>query len=245
MNDTIKLIQNHRSIRSYLDKDIPEDVLREVLKASQAMPNSINGQQISVIVVRDKARKKEISSFSGSNPWIEQAPVFLIFAADFYKTNVAALKSGKKQIIQESVEGTLAATFDAGIAMGGAVVAAESLGLGIVPIGGVRSNPEEIIRILELPEYTFPLAGLVLGYPANNSALKPRLPLESFAHAEVYNKEEVKKSIDIYDKAMEEYYNNRGDKATNWSNQVSSIYQFVYFPKVYDAMKKQGFSNDK
>ncbi|MDT8715680.1 NADPH-dependent oxidoreductase [Clostridium sp. 19966] len=245
MNDTIRLIQNHRSIRNYLDKDIPEEVLDEILKASQSMPNSINGQQISVIVVKDKKRKSEISAASGSNPWIDQAPVFLIFVADFYKTNIAALKSGKKQVIQESVEGTLAATFDAGLAMGGAIVAAESLGLGIVPIGGVRTNPEEIIRLLELPEYTFPLAGLVIGYPADNSALKPRLPLESFAHEETYNKEKVKEAIDTYDKAMEEYYTKRGDKSTNWSNQVSSIYQFVYFPKVYPTMKKQGFLNDK
>ncbi|WP_253199371.1 nitroreductase family protein [Clostridium tagluense] len=45
MNETIKLIQDHRSIRSYLDKDISEEVLDQILKSAQAMPSSINAQQ--------------------------------------------------------------------------------------------------------------------------------------------------------------------------------------------------------
>ena len=57
MNDIIKSIQNHRSIRSFLDTEVSEEVIDEILKASQSMPNSINGQQTSVIVIRDKKTK--------------------------------------------------------------------------------------------------------------------------------------------------------------------------------------------
>ena len=53
MNDVVKLINNHRSIRSFQNKEVSEDIIDEILKSSQSMPNSINGQQTSVIVIRD------------------------------------------------------------------------------------------------------------------------------------------------------------------------------------------------
>jgi FMN reductase [NAD(P)H] len=57
MNNTINVIKNHRSIRQYLDKDVSDELIDEIVKCAQAMPNSINGQQTTVIVVRDKDKK--------------------------------------------------------------------------------------------------------------------------------------------------------------------------------------------
>jgi len=57
MNETIRKIQDHRSIRSFKDQNIDEATINEILKSAQAMPNSINGQQSSVIVVQDKVKK--------------------------------------------------------------------------------------------------------------------------------------------------------------------------------------------
>lgn len=62
MNNTIENIKNHRSIRQYLDKDISDEIIDEIIKASQAMPNSINGQQTTVIAIRDKAKKKNLQN---------------------------------------------------------------------------------------------------------------------------------------------------------------------------------------
>lgn len=246
MNETIKLIQDHRSIRSFLDKEIDDAVIDEILKSAQAMPNSINGQQTSVIVIRDKEVKKKIAQLTGNQTWIEEAPVFLLFLIDFYKTKLGAEKNGLTQVIHESVEGTMVGTFDAGLQMGAAIISAESLGLGIVPIGGVRKSPEELIELLKLPEYTFPAVGLALGYPKDHSHKKPRLPLNTFKHEEIYHADGLKESIDQYDKDMEEYLAEIGrEKEGNWSKFTSSIYQSVYYPEVYPTIKKQKLSNDK
>jgi len=249
MNDTIKLIKHHRSIRKYLAKDVPAEMLEAILESARAMPTSINGQQLSVVVVKDQEKKAKIAELTGNQAWIEQAPVFLVFVADFYKTTIACEKNGMSEIIHESVEGTMVGTFDCGLAMGGAIVAAESMGLGIVPIGAIRKNPEEMIRLLNLPERTFPVAGLVVGYPADCSARKPRLPLNIFAHKETYRAETMKPAIDQYDVLMADYYSKRDNdgvpKETNWSSQVAAAYKQVYFPAVYPAMIKQGFKNDK
>lgn len=246
MNDTIKIIQNHRSIRTYLNNDIPEEILDEILLSAQSMPSSINGQQTSVIVVRDSDKKAKISELTGGQPWISAAPVFLVFVIDLYKTYLAGEKTGNHQIIHESIEGTLVGTFDSGLAMGAAIISAESLGLGIVPIGGIRNNPEEIIKLLELPQYTYPIAGLVLGFPENASRKKPRLPFETFKHKDKYNKEILKTAIDKYDEQMSEYLKEiHREQEVNWSDQTSKIYKTVYYPKVYPTMKDQGFKNDK
>lgn len=78
MNDTIKSIRKHRSIRNYLEKDVPVEMLEEILESVRAMPTSINGQWLSVVVVKDKAKKARIAELTGNKAWIAQAPVFLV-----------------------------------------------------------------------------------------------------------------------------------------------------------------------
>ncbi|WP_347562697.1 NADPH-dependent oxidoreductase [Clostridium sp. HBUAS56010] len=246
MNDTIKVIQDHRSIRNFLDKDVDDSTIDEILKSAQSMPNSINGQQTSVIVIRDKKKKARIAELCGNQHWIEEAPVFLVFIMDFYKTDLAAKKNGLTQVAHESVEGIITGSFDGGLLMGGAIISAESLGLGIVPIGGVRKNPQELIELLNLPEYTYPLVGLAVGYPKDHSHKKPRMPFETFRHNESYKAEGMEEVIDQYDHDMESYLKEQGlEKEGNWSKLTSRIYQSVYYPEVYPTLKSQKFSNNK
>lgn len=247
MNNTIENIKNHRSIRQYLDKDISDEIIDEIIKAAQAMPNSINGQQTTVIAIRDKAKKEKLAELVGNQEYVAKAPVFLVFLMDFYRTYLAGEKTGSKQIIHEDIESALVGAVDSGITLGAAIIAAESLGLGTVPIGGIRKNPEEVIELLDLPKYTFPLVGLAIGYPSDESHKKPRIPFESFRHNDTYNKEAIENSIDGYDEEMEAYLKDIGryDKEKNWSTLTSSVYQNIYYPKVKDAMKKQGFTPSK
>ena len=245
MNNTIDIIKDHRSIRQYLDKDVPNELIDDIIKSAQAMPNSINGQQASVIVVRDKKKKEKLAELVGNQEYVAKAPVFLVFVMDFYRTYLAGEKTGLKQVIHEDIEGILAGSVDVGIALGASVVAAESLGLGTVPIGGIRKNPEKVIELLGLPKYTFPMVGLVVGYPADKSHKKPRVPFDSFKHEESYDTKVVEASINDYDEEMNKYLKDigRSEQETNWSTLTSRIYQSVYYPKVKDAVAKQGLKS--
>lgn len=247
MNNTIEIIKNHRSIRQYLDKDIPDEIVDEIVKAAQAMPNSINGQQTSVIVIKDKKTKEKLSELVGDQKYVAEAPVFLVFVMDFYRPYLAGEKTGLKEVIHENIEGIEAGSVDVGIALGASIIAAESFGLGIVPIGGIRKNPEEVIELLGLPKYTFPMVGLVVGYPKDHSHKKPRVPFESFKHNEKYDAAAVEKSIDIYDNQISEYLKDIGrlEIEKDWSTFTSRIYQSVYYPNVEPAMEKQGFKYKK
>ena len=171
---------------------------------------------------------------------------FVPFIADLYKTSLGVKNAGYEQIIHESVEGMMVASVDAGIALGTAITAAESLGLGIVPIGAVRKNPETVIDLLELPEYTFPMVGLAVGHPKDHSRQKPRMDIKTFRFDEKYDKDRLPELINNYDRQIAKYLDEIGrEQEKSWSNFVANAYKTVYFPDVYLTALKQGFKFDK
>ncbi|NRU21833.1 FMN reductase [NAD(P)H] [Clostridium beijerinckii] len=193
------------------------------------MPNSINGQQTSVIVIRDKEKKAKLAELVGNQEYVTKA-LFLVFVMDFYRTYLTGERTGYKQVIHKDIEGILAGSVDCGIILGASVIAAESLGLGTFPIGGIRKNPEEVIELLGLPKYTFPMVGLAIGYPADESHKKPRIPFSSYKHKESYNKSIVEASINTYDEEMSKYLKDIGDlnkKQIGVLLQQESIKQFI------------------
>ena len=148
MNSTLETLNAHRSIRAYTDQPVDDATLDALISAVQWGPTSINGQQVSLVVTRDPERRKRISEISWGQPWIEQAPVFITVVMDFHKTAQAVEKTGKTQLIHESVEGILVGAVDAGITLGNLMTAAESLGLGASPIGAFFD--EEVSGLLEV-----------------------------------------------------------------------------------------------
>lgn len=112
--------------------------------------------------------------FCGGEMWVAKTDAFVLFVADFYKTSLTVELNQVKQVIHENAESELVRFLDCGIAMGWMIVAAESLGLGIVQISGIRKVAQSLIELFGLPKYTFPVNGLCIGYPADNSRKKPR-----------------------------------------------------------------------
>jgi FMN reductase [NAD(P)H] len=243
MNETLRNLNAHRSIRAYKDEPVSEEMLDALLTAVQRAPTSINGQGVSVVVVRDGAKRARIAELAGGQPYIAQAPVFLCFVMDYYKTQLACHRKGVEQVSHRTLEAMLAGATDVGIALGTAIAAAESLGLGVVPIGGIRKSPKEMVELLGLPPLTFPLVGLVVGHAADESQLKPRLPMASFRHDERYHLEEMPGLIESYDQTMKTWLTEVGlEREGDWSQKVASVYQHTYFPEVLAVAKAQGLT---
>lgn len=244
MNQVLNTIKNHRSIRKYKDADVSREDLATIIDASQMAASSINGQQVSIIAVRDPKTKKEISKLSGDQKWIDEAPIILIYALDFYRAKLGAEKNDEDLVITENLESIMVGCVDVGLAMGNGITAAESLGLGTVPIGGIRKSPTEMIELLKLPKYVYPVCGLVIGHPDENPSVKPRFPKDAVFFDEEYNTD-LHPLIDAYDNTMSEYMLKRthGESDRNWSQTISNVYKYVYFPKVSPSIKSQGFEN--
>lgn len=243
MNETLKTLTRHRSIRSYAAEPVTDEQLDAIVHAAQSAPSSINGQQVSIICVQDQANRRRIAELAGGQPWVAQAPAFLLFCADFHRAHLAARMHGRELAIAESVEALIVGACDVGLAMGNAIAAAESLGLGIVPIGGVRNQPLALVEMLDLPRYVFPICGLVVGHPAAQAALKPRLPRAAVFHREKYQAGQ-QALIEEYDPILADFMT----RATNgrltkpWSRSVAEFYERLYFPDIRAALEKQGYA---
>jgi FMN reductase [NAD(P)H] len=146
------------------------------------------------------------------------------------------------QVFQRSLEGVLAAVSDAGIAMATLMTAARAFGLGVVPIGGIRRDPQAMIDLLRLPPNTFPVDGVVLGYVEEESPQKPRMAIESFCHEETYHPELLKPAIDAYDLTLLEYWLKIGRAdGLSWSANIAQHYGTLS-RRIKTVAQKQGFT---
>lgn len=239
MNPVIKSLLSHRSIRAYTDKPVDDEALELILRAAQGAPNWINGQQVSIITVKDPSRKARLAALCGNQHHIEQAPVFLVFCADFHRLKLA---SEREQLplgaLDDDIDPLLVGATDVGIAIGTAVAAAESLGLGMVPIGGIRRHVSDVVEELRLPAYVFPICGLCIGHPADDPGLKPRLPLEAFNHEETYRADQWP-LMERYNETYADYLAGRGNEPFRWTRRIASFFSKPYYDDIIGALQQQ------
>jgi nitroreductase len=204
----VDLLLDHRSVRSYRPDPLPDGALELIVAAAQSAATSSNLQTWSVVAVTDPAVKAHCAAFAGGQKHIEECPVFLLFLADLARLNRVADAAGIPPRGNDTFEMFLVAAVDASLAAQNAVIAAESLGLSTVYIGGMRNRPEETAALVGLPPACAVVFGLCLGYAAEGreGSVKPRLPQEAVLHRERYDLAGQDAAIARYNAAMAEFY---------------------------------------
>ncbi len=222
MNEVTKLLQSHQSIRKFTGESIPDHFIAEIIRSAQSASTSSFIQAYSIIGVTDQSLKNELAVLGGNQNYIAQCPLFLVFCADLHRLSLACQKH-EVEMKHAYTEAFIIATVDASLAAQNAMIAAESLGLGGVYIGGLRNNPEPISQLLELPEKVYPVFGMCLGFPNSDPGVKPRLPMEAIYHLNRYNKDNQKDLLEQYDQQISQYYTERtgGKRTDSWTNQMS------------------------
>ncbi|PSW09370.1 NADPH-dependent oxidoreductase [Photobacterium rosenbergii] len=244
MNATIEQLLNRRSIRNFTGESVKDADLNLILQAAQQAPTSINGQQVSLVVTRDKEKIKQIAEIAGGQPQVATADVFVTVVIDYHRAGAAMKHAGQDMVIAKSAEGIVVGSVDAGIAVNALQTAAESLGYGTTVIGGIRNNPQAMIDLLKLPENTYPALGSTIGVIDTNvaSAVKPRVALESFAMDEKYDAEKVTQGAIQYDRDLRKWWDSIGlTDMPSYTAQTGQFYSNIYFPQVAKSMKSQGF----
>ena len=248
MNPVLECLFNHKSIRKYKDQPIEDEKLNYIINAAQRAPTWCNGEQVSIIAIKDKERKTIFENLCWGQKHISECSVFLIFCADFYRVSLAFKKEGKNEEFKKYIaqfDPILIGSHDVGIAIQNAVVAAESLGLGTVDIGAIRTKIKEVTKELNLPKYVIPMIGLCVGYPDDNPGLKPRIPMKGVFFEEKYNTEKVKAGVDEYDEIFKKYLAERDSNSrdSNWSKSISNTYIKItgLNDEECELITKQGF----
>ncbi|WP_458120362.1 oxygen-insensitive NADPH nitroreductase [Paenibacillus sp. Z6-24] len=245
MNDTINLLMNHRSIRSYKPDPVTDEQLETIIAAGQMASSSSNVQAYSVIAIRDPKRKAQLSELAGNQRYIVECPVFLVWCADLYRLEKAVQQHAPEQeSYTDAVENFIVATADVTLAAQNAAVAAESMGLGIVYIGGIRNDIEGAAALLGLPELVYPVYGMCIGYPNQEPDLRPRLPLKAVLHHESYDTAATEQSVKEYDEQMANYLSVRtaGAKNTPWSALMAQKFTTPSRMQLKEFLDKKGFN---
>lgn len=188
MNETIKQLYERKSVRVFTDKEISQEDKRLILEAATMAPTAGNQQLYTILDITDQALKEKLVKTCDNQPFIAQAKLVMIFCADCKKWYDGFKEAGCEPR-NPGVGDLMLAVSDANIAAQNAVTAAWSLGIGSCYIGDIMENCEEQREMLHLPEYVFPAAMLVFGYPTEQQKerTKPeRVELSHVVHENGY-----------------------------------------------------------
>lgn len=249
INPVLSQLQSHRSVRSYTDEPVDEDDLHAIVAAVEEGPNWCNFQHVSIVSIDDPAKRKRAFELCGRQDHVLQAPVFLMFCADFHRTWLACDCSQEAfDEVTRVADNIIVGASEVGIALGTATVAAEALSLGTCCVGSARESEPQMRELLGLPRYVFPVCGFCIGHAAELADLKPRLPERAVFFRDAYDAD-LRPIIDVYDEAYREYMTTRSSNCKNetWSDQVSAYYTIPYerYEAIPDMLRHQGFGFEK
>ena len=242
MNETIRLLRSHRSIRKYRDQPVDQNIVETLIETGQKASTSNHIQACTVIQVNDPEAREKLCTATAGQIYVKQAPVFLVFCADMQRHRLAC-EMHHSTMLSGFTEQFLTASVDCALFAQNVLVAAESLGLGGCYIGAIRNNIKDVDRLLGLPELVYPIFGMCLGYPAQDPELKPRLPLKVIFKQEKYDDSGDRELIEKYDESVRVYYKTRtgGTKDNSWSEQISDMLIKESRPHMLEFLKSKGF----
>jgi FMN reductase (NADPH)/FMN reductase [NAD(P)H] len=173
MNQVLETIYNRKSTRAYEQRPVPLEVRDEIIRAAMRAPTAGNMMLYSIIEVQDQDLKDQLVETCDNQPFIAQAPLVLLFLADYQRWFDYFHHAGVKEHLLEPDQelstpqagDLMLAACDALIAAQTAVLAAESQGLGSCYIGDILENYETHREMFDLPPYALPVALLCFGYP--------------------------------------------------------------------------------
>lgn len=190
MNEVINLLKTHTTIRKYNGDSITEEEIRNITDAAIRGATAGNMAAYSIIKIKSKDTLQKLSVSCDNQPFIANADLALLFVADNFKWH----KYFEQRNITEAFpayDGPVISDFmlgveDAMIAAQNAVIAAESLGIGTCYIGDIMEQYEYHKELFNLPEYTMPVALVVMGKYDTKPQLRERFDKEYLIFEETY-----------------------------------------------------------
>ncbi len=188
-----EIIERH-SVRSFSDKKVPDEKIREILEAARLAPSWVNTQPWHFIAVSEPREKFLLSQLAHGQPHVEEAPAVIICCGDrdaWEEENYRKTIEAKKEITPERLEMllksqafnpklkgedavTLRTLEEITYAIAYMTLEAQKNGIGACIIGGIgneltESVPEvyDMVRnTFKLPDNLMVMALLAIGYEA-------------------------------------------------------------------------------
>jgi nitroreductase len=195
-------IRQRRSIRKFLNKPVPREMIDDILEAARLAPSGSNRQPWRFLVVTDPEERAKLRKICWDQAFIEEAPVVFICCADLTAYSQASRLKRSQEFIDYGVTTTLSGRFadpefrasllkmpdsdlslfvapavaSTYIAIEHMVLTATALGLGSCWVGALGGEGE-IHALFSLPKTMVVAAVLPVGYADTVPPPRPRIPL--------------------------------------------------------------------
>lgn len=191
-------IASHRSHRRFTQRPVDAELLRLLCACALSAPSKSDLQQCDIVVVNDPAICRAIVETIPDMPWINDAPRFLVFAANGERLPfIAGLRD--KPFPNDHLDQFFNAAVDCALVMATFMRAAATAGLGFCPISAIRDRADTVSALLNMPDRVIPVAGLCLGWPVEPDEITPRLSLSTTVIEDRYGARDLAAEIDAYD----------------------------------------------
>lgn len=172
-------IKNRRSIRSFTDQEVSEEMLRKILEAGWMAPSAGNRQPVEFIILKDESIKQKISAQKS----VAEASAVIVVVVNLERTTSRYGERGGKMYIYH----------DSGAAIQNMLLVSKAMGLGTCWIGAF--NDAKVSRLLELPEHVLPMAIIPIGYPQEDPDPPRKIPLDKVTHEDTYEEQKIKEYL--------------------------------------------------
>lgn len=249
----VEALLRHKSVRTFLPDALPDGSIETMVAAAQSASNSSALNQWSLVAVTDAELKQRISDTVARSvpvaqiPWIEEAPVLLLWVADLSRGAEITQDAGKDPFVFDYLDSFLMASIDAALAAQNAVVAAESMGLGIVYLGVMRNIAKEVAEMINLPPHSFVTFGMAVGRPdaSRTSTIRPRPAQAMVLHHNQYNQGRYRAYLNDYEEAYQVFRDSQNMSTKTWlSSVIESATSMDYMGgrvKLRETVSARGF----
>lgn len=157
----LDIIFRRRSVRTYSDKPISNDIIKQILTAGMSGPTACDKKTPEFIVMKQREVLKKIASFLPNGGFLAKAPCGILVCG-----NMTRAHSGELSYMLQ----------DCSAAIENMLIAAAGLGIGTCWLG-VHPRPdrvENISKYFRLPENIIPVSVISLGYPVSDPEPRTR-----------------------------------------------------------------------
>ena len=152
MNHTLQMIFSRRSVRRYDDREVPQEMIADLLQAAMAAPSACGKDPWHFIEVREQSQLERLAEGLPNGKMLPNAAVGLVVCGSLEEAH-GNLESYMLQDCSAAIENVL--------------IAAAALGLGACWLG-VHPREERMAhlrRVLGIPESIIPIAVVAIGFP--------------------------------------------------------------------------------
>ncbi|MBD3322075.1 MAG: nitroreductase family protein [Chitinivibrionales bacterium] len=170
LSNKLSPILSRRSIRSYQDKEISNELIDALLHAGMAAPSACAKDPWRFIVIRDKAMLGTVCEKLPNGTMLARAALGVVVCGDLN----AAHSNQLSYMLQ-----------DCSACIENILITAPLLGLGAVWLG-IHPRQERIDhlrKVLSLPHAIIPVSAIAIGYPDEHKAPRSRYD-EGYVHNE-------------------------------------------------------------